>query len=174
MRSAIVLFKRRVYRGASMQKLNSTSKEKDPEEMFHSANEHEESWVDYANEPSILESTSQDVFDIEDLYFDSGEALTITAAKYQDVHTEADSLLANKDEDIDHLVLITWCWRDAPFPPICDFEHYNHSVVEKIQCTFASVNGKLFGFCMVQGTVYKSLLTVTNLESVISWVAAKK
>jgi hypothetical protein len=38
----------------------------------------------------ILESTSQDVFDTEDLYFHSGETLTITAAKYQD---EADSLL---------------------------------------------------------------------------------
>jgi hypothetical protein len=43
----------------------------------------------------ILESTSQDVFDIEDLYFDSDETLMITAAKYQD---EADSLLANKDK----------------------------------------------------------------------------
>jgi DDHD domain len=184
MGSAIFLFKRRVYRGVSVQQIKALSEDKTAQTMgtsdaFHTesfppANENEESWVDCANEPpAILESTSQDVFDIEDLYFDNREALTMTHSKFQGLHAEAESLLslpitdlnledemrrANTDEDIDHLVLIVHgigeMLRSADLfglqlPNLssivecCGYLRNNHSAVGKIQSSLASVNGRV-------------------------------
>lgn len=170
--SAISLFKRRVYRGVSLEEVRAKQEalsEGPLEESFEEEG-NDELWVDCANEPPAS-GGEQDVIDIDDLYFESdtlmagnsgkrskGDDGSLLALPVTDLDLEHEMHTATNEDNIDHLVLIVHgigeMLRSADLFGIslpnlssivecCGHLRKNHSAVGKVQSSLASVNGRV-------------------------------
>jgi hypothetical protein len=169
---AISLFKRRVYRGVSLQQIEDQVEEEtrdlstilEDEDVLE---EDEELWVECANEPPAFIDTHDD----DD---DAHEAALVVAKKHQQLSSTVttapllalpateldleDEMKKAANDDIDHLVLIVHgigeMLRSTDFfglnlPNLssivdcCGFLRKNHAQVAQVQASLASVRGRV-------------------------------